>query len=66
MATSKDEPVSLEAQIACARRELAMRERLYPTWVAGKRLNVFKAEEEIAAMKAIVDTLKGLQRSKPA
>lgn len=65
MATSKGEPVPLEKQIACAKRELAIRKSVYPTWVAGKRMNVFKAEEEIAAMKAIVETLDELQRSRP-
>lgn len=63
MATS--EPVPLEKQIACAKRELAVRKRCYPTWVAAKRLNVFKAEEEIAAMTAIVRTLEELQRTTP-
>lgn len=54
--------IPLEVQIACAKRELAMRKRVYPTFVAGKRLNKFKAEEEIAAMAAILATLEGLQR----
>lgn len=65
MATAKAEPVPLETQIACAKRELAMRKRNYPTWVSAKRMNLFKAQDEIAWMTAIVETLEELQRSKP-
>lgn len=57
-------PVSLEDQITCAKRELAMRKRMYPTWVNAKRLNHLKAENEIAAMAAIVTTLEGLKKGK--
>jgi hypothetical protein len=61
-ASSAEEPaVSLEKQLDCARRELALRKRVYPGWVNAKRLNAFKAEDEIAAMAAIVKTLEGLQ-----
>lgn len=53
--------VTLEKQLACAKRELALRIRVYPTWVHAKRMNQFKAKEEIEAMRAIVKTLEGLQ-----
>jgi len=56
--------IPLEVQVACAKRELALRRNVYPRMVAGKRMNVFKAEEEIAAMQAIVQTLEALQRPK--
>lgn len=54
----------LDRQIACAKRELALRRRVYPAWVNAKRLNQFKAEDEIAAMAAIVATLEGLAEGK--
>jgi hypothetical protein len=60
------ESVPLDKQVACAKRELALRKRVYPTWVTAKRMNQFKAEEEIAAMAAIVATLEGLARKSPA
>lgn len=41
-----------------------MRKRMYPTWVNAKRLNHLKAENEIAAMAAIVTTLEGLKKGK--
>lgn len=53
--------VTLEQQIACAKRELALRKRMYPTWVTAKRLNPIKAAEEIAAMQAIITTLEGIK-----
>ena len=53
--------VSLSDQVACAKRELALRRRVYPQWVGAKRMNQFKAESEILAMQAIVRTLEDLQ-----
>lgn len=58
--------ITLEMQIACAKREVALRKRVYPRFVAAKRLNEFKAEEEIAVMTAVVATLESLQRKRPA
>lgn len=55
------ESVPLDRQVACAKRELKIRRDAYPTWVRAGRLNKFKAEDEIAAMAAIVATLEGLQ-----
>lgn len=57
--------VSLSDQWKCAKRELRMRRQVYPRWVAAKRLNEFKAEEEIAAMEAIVQTLEELAAKTP-
>lgn len=50
-------PVPLDAQIAAAEREIAMRRRVYPNWVAAKKMSQAKADAEIAAMEAIRDTL---------
>lgn len=56
------ETVTLEVQIACAKREVAMRKRVYPTFIRAGRMNQFKAQEEIAAMEAVVKTLEGLRK----
>lgn len=40
-----------------------MRQRIYPTWVGAKRMSQFKADDEIAAMAAIVKTLEDLCRA---
>lgn len=63
MAPARSE-VPLEDQIASARRELALRKRMYPIWVTAKRINPLKAETEIDAMAAIVETLEGLKKGK--
>jgi hypothetical protein len=52
--------VPLEAQIAEVDRELAMRTRLYPGWIATKKLPVERAEMQLAAMRGVRRTLQGL------
>ena len=39
-----------------------MRRNVYPKFVGAKRMTKFKADDEIAAMAAIVKTLEGLQK----
>jgi hypothetical protein len=43
-----------EQKRACAERELKMRERVYPRWIADRRMTQAKADEEIALMRAIM------------
>ena len=52
--------VSLEAQLRCAQRELAVRRAVYPGLVARHRLTEEQARHELAAMRAIVQTLTRL------
>jgi hypothetical protein len=49
--------VSLADQIACVKRELAMRDRAYPKFIAAGRMTQQKADSEIAAMRAVLETL---------
>lgn len=49
--------VSLKEQIACVRRELALRKSAYAKWVAARRMKQAAADHEIAAMQAVHDTL---------
>lgn len=51
---------TLADQIAAVKREIALRERVYPRWVADRRLTQDKADREIAAMKAVLATLERL------
>lgn len=53
--------VPLAEQIKCVKREIAMRKRVYPRWVADGRLIQSKADAEIAVMEAVRATLEGLQ-----
>ncbi len=55
--------ISFADQIACVRREIAMRERVYPKWVSAGRMKAEAAEREIAAMCAVLKTLLSLQTS---
>lgn len=48
---------SLEEQIACVEREIALRERLYPRWVVDGKMSQASADREIALMKAVRGTL---------
>ena len=52
---------SLQDKIKCVTREIGMRERVYPGWVAGKRMSQQKADHEIACMKDVLATLIGLE-----
>ena len=50
--------ISIADQIKCVERELAMRRRVYPNWVASKKMTQEKADHEIAAMEAVFDTVR--------
>lgn len=50
-------PISLTEMIACVDRELKMRARVYPRWVADKKMLQATADVEIARMKAIRENL---------
>ncbi|WP_290494460.1 hypothetical protein [Hyphomonas sp. UBA4494] len=53
--------ISLDRQIECATREVAMRKKVYARRVADNRMPQAKADNEIATMEAIVETLRGLK-----
>lgn len=48
---------NIQEQLACAKRELELRRRVYPKWVSVKKMTQEKADAEIACMEAIVCTL---------
>jgi hypothetical protein len=49
--------VTIEQQLACVKREIALRERVYPRFVAEQRLTQEKADAELATMRAVLVTL---------
>ena len=55
--------VEYDAQIACVRREIAMRERVYPKWVAAGKMKLDMADREIATMKAVLETVIRVERA---
>lgn len=52
----------LADQIACVRREIAMREAVYPRRVHAGKMPERMARREIETMKAVLETLCDLQR----
>ena len=52
--------VSLARQIEGARRELRLRQVVYPKRIAAGQMNVEKADEELAVMDAILATLQAI------
>lgn len=53
--------ITLADQIACAARELKIRQGVYPKWVRSDRMKQDVADIEIARMAAILETLKSLR-----
>lgn len=51
---------SLDEQILCLEREIAMRTKVYPRWVESKKMTEAKANREIEVMKAAVESLRSL------
>jgi hypothetical protein len=52
--------VPLSDQIKCAEREVALRKRAYPKWVQSGRMKRETADYEIAAMEAVLASLRAL------
>lgn len=50
--------ISIARQIQCVEREISMRQRVYPKQIACGRMAKETADNEIAAMKAVLATLK--------
>lgn len=51
-------PPSLAHQIAAVDREIRMRDRVYPRRVSNGQMRQDTADREIAAMKAVLETLR--------
>lgn len=51
-------PVPIDEQIAEVEREIALRERVYPNWVAKGRMNQARADEAMARIRAALTTLR--------
>ena len=54
--------VSLDDQIRCLKREIAMRKNVYPKWLASGRMSRKEADREIDAMTAALHTLFAVKR----
>ncbi|HYJ44041.1 MAG TPA: hypothetical protein VEW06_06255 [Xanthobacteraceae bacterium] len=54
-------PPSVDDMIACVKREIAMRERVYPRRIAAGHMGQELAWREIATMRAVLQTLLDLR-----
>lgn len=54
--------VSIAEQIACVKRELGMRERVYGRWVEVGKMTQAKAERETREMRAVLATLERVEQ----
>lgn len=50
--------ISLDDQIKAVQREIGMRKRVYPRWVENGKMTQITADKEMAAMEAVLETLK--------
>ena len=57
--------VTLQDAIKEVRREVKLRERLYPQWVASGKLNKAAAERQLARMKYVLELLEGKGEERP-
>ncbi len=55
--------ITLGMQIESVKREIRMREQVYPKWTAAGKMSKHTAEIEMAAMKAVLATLEKLRDS---
>lgn len=56
--TGHEPPVTVAEMVACVEREITMRRRVYPRWVADGRLTQVKADHEVRAMRAVLAKLR--------
>ncbi len=52
---------TIDEQITCVRRELALRKRVYPKWVAKATMRQHQADHEIECMAEVEQTLMKLK-----
>lgn len=58
--------IPLPQQIACVKRELAMRNRVYPGQVSRGKMRKSEADHEVSCIKAVLRTLEWLQLNEEA
>ena len=59
-----DQGIDLTQQIKCVEREIAMRLKVYPRWVQRGKMQQQQATYELAAMGAVLNTLKAFRDGK--
>ena len=57
-------PITLDEMIREVEREIALRRRVYPNWIASGRLKRDKAERQIKVMEAVTAELNLMRRTR--
>lgn len=60
------DPITIESQIACVRREISMRRKVYPRWVSAGKMTQDEADRQIATMEAAMATLESVRAERQA
>lgn len=60
------EEIDLTRQIACVRREVSMRKRVYPRWVQNAKMTQEEADRQLQTMEAVQATLEQLRDAEKA
>jgi len=54
--------ISIQKQIDSVEREIRYRQRVYPRLVMDQKMSVEKAKDEIDAMRAVLETLREIEK----
>lgn len=60
MAKSIDK-ITIDDEISCIAREIAMRKKVYPKWIETRRMTRDKANHEVLTMEKTLRRLKGIK-----
>lgn len=55
-----DMPIPLSEQLKEVRREVALRQRVYPRWIANGKMSQATADRHLDLMRAVAETLAKL------
>ncbi len=58
--------ITLDDMVSCIKREIGMRERVYPRWVEQKKMLQATADQELARMRAVHNLLLAFQTEQKA
>jgi len=58
--------IDIDRQIACVRREVSMRRRVYPRWVSTGKMTQDEADRQISTMEAVQATLESVRSERQA
>lgn len=58
--------IDIDRQIACVRREISMRRKVYPRWTATGKMTQDEADRQISTMEAVQATLESVRSERQA